>query len=444
MKNGYIILSFLLILINISILLTKSDTKSWILYNDSSMFPIENLPFSVGKDKDTNEVSCYSRIDEYTINLSILEKEGLLDDAFFIFDKNTFNQHSLNKFISLGRQVWTQVRKRLTEIFSDEKYQCNTIVQLSIKNISSFLPILSLKINGYTDFYTSKNHAFNIGSLFRPDNPLLPNWYSLPIGYHGRTSSIIIDGTEIKLPKGQVRKLSNTEKSSFGYLSFSNKLDFEVEVGFVIGKSNDLGENIHINQAEDYIFGYVLINDWSARDIQEFEYIPLGPFTSKNFATTISSWIVVKDALEVYKIPLLEKQIPIPLEYLYEESPYTYDIQIDVYIIREEYKNEEIKVSSTNLKYIYWSFNQMITHHTISGCKLEIGDILATGTLSGTSRETYGCLMEMNKNGKESFLLDDKYNMTWLKKGDTVKFKAYTKNLNDVIIGLGECKGRIV
>ena len=411
--------------------------KSWIKYDENDFFPIQNLPYAVLYDKETNETNCYSRISTTSINLSSLEKSGLLDNETFKFDGSTFNSLTLNKFISLGKTVWKQVRHRLTSIFTDETYSNHDQVLKSLKEVSLLKACLPVQINDYTDFYSSKNHAYNIGSLLRPTNPLQPNWNQLPVGYHGRSSTIVIDGTDVRRPSGQVKKSKDEEISVF---SQCKRLDYEVEMGVIIGKTNEIGVPIKINEASEYVFGFVLVNDWSARDIQAWEYVPLGPFTAKNFMTTVSAWIVVKEALEEFTVKL-EEQDPRPLKYLYEENLVSYDIPIDIYLKSEKQK-EYSRIGTTNYKYMYWTVNQQITHHTVTGCKMQVGDLIASGTISGKEEGTYGCLMEANKNSTRKIIVNDEERV-WLNDGDSVLFKAYCQG-KGYRIGFSECSGKVI
>lgn len=408
--------------------------KSWIEYKENDDFPIQNLPFGVGKNKKTGEISCFSRISSTAINLSVLEKAKLLDGKH-VFDGKTFSQDKLNTFASLGKEVRVQVRNALTSLFTDEKNKEQVSAALvPISDLESMMPVT---IPDYTDFYSSKNHAFNVGSLFRPTNPLQPNWVHLPVGYHGRSSTIVIDGTPIRRPRAQVKKAKDIDEPIF---SECKKFDYEVEMGVILGKSNEMGRPIKVNEASDYVFGYVILNDWSARDVQAWEYVPLGPFTAKNFGSTISAWVVTPEALEPFKVKLPD-QDPKPLKYLDENDHFSYDIPIDV-LIKGKNQEKENLVSQTNYKYMYWTANQQITHHSVTGCSMSVGDLLGSGTISGTDESSLGCLLESTKSGAKTIKVGDE-ERTFLLDGDVVNLKAYAQG-EGFRIGFGDCKGEVI
>lgn len=408
----------------------------WIKYETTDMFPIQNLPYGVLKNKKTGATSCFSRISNKLINLSVLEISGLLDGEH-IFDKKTFSQTTLNSFANLGRTVSKQVRAKLTEIFTNTKFAEDDNVKKSLEDITDFVYLLPVKIQDYTDFYSSRNHAFNVGSLFRPTNPLQPNWVHLPVGYHGRSSSVVVDGTPVRRPRGQVKKSKDVDEPLF---SECKRLDYEAEMGVILGKSNELGKPIKVNEASDYVFGFVMLNDWSARDIQTWEYVPLGPFNAKNFATTISPWVITPEALEPFKLTLPE-QDPKPLKYLDEKDHFSYDIPIDIEIKSKQQKEATI-VSTTNYKFMYWTANQQIAHHSVTGCPMNVGDLLGSGTISGTTENSYGCLLEQSKNGQVKIPLGNEERV-FLQDGDFVNMKAYCKG-KDYLIGFGDCSGEIL
>lgn len=406
----------------------------WLEYKSDNSFPLVNLPFGVGINNGVT--SCYSRIAEYGINLSVLEKENYLNGDHK-FDGNTFNQTSLNKFMDLGKSVRLQVREKLYEYLHNKKYESDKVVIKSLEKLESVQMILPVQISDYTDFYSSKNHAFNVGSLFRPDNPLQPNWVHIPVGYHGRSSTVVVDGTKIRRPRGQLKKSKDIDEPIF---SECKRLDYEVEIGVILGKSNEMGKPIKVNDASEYIFGYVILNDWSARDIQAWEYVPLGPFTAKNFATSISPWVITPEALEPFKITLSE-QDPKPLKYLEEKERYSYDVDMTVSIKGKDDLNAFV-IGETNYKYMYWTANQQISHHSVTGCSMKVGDLLGSGTISGTDEKSYGCLLEVNRNGTKKFKVGDKEKL-WLEDHDTVVMTAICKN-KDFCIGFGSVSGEIL
>jgi len=415
----------------------KEVLKSWISYEATDNFPIQNLPFGVAKNPNTQKVSCYSRISSIAINLSVLENHGLLDTDKFKFNKNVFNQNTLNTFMELGKDVRNQVREKLTEIFSDKKYYNDKTIEESMEKISTLEMRLPCNIPDYTDFYSSKNHAWNIGSLFRPNMPLQPNWTHIPVGYHGRSSSIVVHDTKVRRPRGQVKKAPTIDEPIF---SECKKLDYEIEMGVILGRSNPMGTPIKVNEAPNYIFGFVLLNDWSARDLQAWEYVPLGPFTAKNFASTISAWIITPEALEPFKVTLPE-QDPKPLKYLEEKHHYSYDIPISVEIKGKNQKEGTV-VGQTNYRHMYWTAAQQIAHHSVSGCNLSVGDLYGSGTISGTDDLSLGCLLESSKGGKQKIKLNDEERV-FLEDGDYVLMKASCKG-EGYNIGFSDCGGEVL
>jgi fumarylacetoacetase len=418
----------------------QSSLKSWIEYDSSHPFPLENIPFGVFKFRGTSEhfSGCATRIGDYLINLTEMESKDYFKD---IINSNNrvFANSNLNSFIALGRSVWKNFRLRIQEIFSNDSFKndsnlCNSLVNLKSVRVDMLLPVT---INDYTDFYSSRNHAFNMGKIIRGEKDALqPNWVHLPVGYHGRASTIVIDKTPIRRPRGQIKPPTSPDP----IFSETKRLDYEVEVGVVIGKSNEMGHPIKLQNAEDHIFGFVLLNDWSARDVQTWEYIPLGPFNAKNFASTISPWIVTMEALEPFKVKL-QPQEPQPLKYLYDPNLYSWDIPINVSVQTKNQKEGNI-IAQTNYKYMYWTVKQQISHHTSTGCKLNVGDLLGSGTISGTDEGSYGCLFEMNVGGTKKVKVGEDERL-WLEDGDYVNFSAVIKG-EGFSIGFGDCGGEIL
>ena len=297
--------------------------------------------------------------------------------------------------------------------------------------------IMPIKIQDYTDFYSSKNHAYNVGVMFRGvDNALQPNWLHLPVGYHGRASTVVVSGTDVVRPKGQIQLDPKTPK-----WSACMKLDFELEVGAVIGKPSKMGVPIKLKDSAEHIFGFTLLNDWSARDLQVWEYVPLGPFNAKNFATTISPWIVTSEALEPFKIKL-PAQEPEPLPYLKDDNNYSYDVELDV-LLQSPTMAEPTLISKSNFKYMYWSANQQLTHHTVTGCSMTVGDVLGSGTISGTEKDSYGSFLELAWNGKEPLKVGNGEERIFLNDGDVLTLKGQCKGPG-YTIGFGECSGKIL
>lgn len=410
--------------------------KSWLQVEKNSDFPIQNIPFGVFLTKD-DITTVGSRIGNYAIDLAALHQLGYFEGIPLTDD--IFMQDSLNDFISDGRTTWRLVRNRIADIFDaenprlrDNEKHCQVVI-FEMDEVEMLLPV---QIGDYTDFYSSREHATNVGSMFRdPDNALLPNWLHLPVGYHGRSSSIVVSGTKIRRPKGQTLP-QGAKTPVFGP---SKLLDFELEMGFITTDANNFGKSLPIEEARDQIFGMVLLNDWSARDIQKWEYVPLGPFLAKNFATTISAWIVTLDALEPFRVkgPV---QDPKPLPYLREEGDSAFDIKLEAYI--QPRKKEETLVSRTNFKYMYWSIAQQLAHQTINGCNVRSGDIYGSGTISGPDPGSYGSMLELTWKGTKPLKLKDGSERKFLEDGDTVILKGYCEN-DKVRIGFGDCTGRI-
>jgi len=412
------------------------NRKSWLKINKGSDFPIQNIPFGVFLTKD-DITTIGTRIGEYAIDLAVLHQLGyfkgipLTDDIFM--------QDSLNDFISDGRTTWRLVRNKIAEIFDDEnsklkenKKHRNEII-FDIDDVAMLLPV---EIGDYTDFYSSKEHATNVGTMFRdPDNALLPNWLHIPVGYHGRSSSIVVSGTKLRRPNGQTLPAGETEPV-FGP---SKLVDFELETAFITTDTNKLGKPIAIEEAEEYIFGMVLFNDWSARDMQKWEYVPLGPFLAKSFASTISPWIVTLDALEPFRTTG-PKQDPAPLSYLQQEGKHSFDINLQAAI--KPKKETETVITNTNFKYMYWSMAQQLTHQTSNGCNVRSGDMYGSGTISGPTKSSYGSMLELTWKGTKPIKMSDGTERKFINDNDTVILRGYCKN-DEIRIGFGECKGKI-
>ena len=412
------------------------NRKSWLKVDKNSDFPIQNIPFGVFLTKD-DITTIGTRIGNFAIDLAALHQLGYFKGIPLTNDM--FMQDTLNDFISDGRTTWRLVRNRIADIFDEknpklkEKMKHRNEVIFDINEVEMLLPV---EIGDYTDFYSSKEHATNVGTMFRdPDNALLPNWLHIPVGYHGRSSSIVVSGTKIRRPKGQTLP-AGADKPVFGP---SKLVDFELEMGFITTDTNKLGKSISIDNAEDYIFGMVLLNDWSARDIQKWEYVPLGPFLSKSFASTISPWIVTMDALQSFRVNGPE-QNPEPLTYLQQEGNNGYNINLQAAI--KPKKQEETIVSNTNFKYMYWTMNQQLTHQTVNGCNVRSGDLYGSGTISGPTKDSYGSMLELTWKGNNPIKMSDGTERKFINDGDTVILRGYCKN-EDVRIGFGECKGKI-
>lgn len=420
-----------------SITANDMNRKSWITVPENSDFPIQNIPFGVFITKD-DVITIGTRIGDSAIDMGALQQLNYFEGIELTDDM--FMQDTLNDFISDGKKTWRLVRNRLAELFDEtnpilrDNEEHKGIIIFDVKDIEMQLPVL---IGDYTDFYSSKEHATNVGKMFRdPENALLPNWLHIPVGYHGRSSTIIPSGFPVNRPMGQT--LPNGETTPvFGP---SRMVDFELEIAFITTDANIMGENIPISEAEDYIFGMVLMNDWSARDIQKWEYIPLGPFLAKNFATSISPWIITMDALEPFRTKG-PKQDPVPFPYLQLKGKHNFDISLEV-AIQPENKTETI-VSKTNFKYMYWSMSQQLAHHTSNGCRVNSGDMMGSGTISGPTPDSYGSMLELTWGGKNPIKLNDETERKFINDGDTVIMKGFCKN-NGVRIGFGEVSSKLL
>ncbi|WP_396192030.1 fumarylacetoacetase [Flavobacterium sp.] len=411
--------------------------KSWIEVSKDSDFPIQNIPFGVFITKD-DVITIGTRIGDSAIDMGALQQLGYFEGIELTDDM--FMQDTLNDFISDGKKTWRLVRNRLSDLFDennpklrDNKSDRDVII-FKISDIEMLLPV---QIGDYTDFYSSKEHATNVGKMFRdPENALLPNWLHIPVGYHGRSSTIVPSGIPVHRPMGQT--LPNGETTPvFGP---SRLVDFELETAFITTDANVMGENIPVNEAEDYIFGMVLLNDWSARDMQKWEYVPLGPFLAKNFASSISPWIVTMDALEPFRVKG-PKQEPTPLPYLQQKGKHAYDINLEVYI--EPENAEATLVSKSNFKYMYWSMSQQLTHHTSNGCRVNSGDMMGSGTISGPTKDSFGSMLELTWGGKNPIKMKDGSERKFINDNDTVTMKGFCQN-SSVRIGFGEVSNKLL
>jgi fumarylacetoacetase len=414
-----------------------STLKSWIeSANDpASDFPIQNLPFGIFSDAVNAQARAGVAIGDWIVDLAALEDARLIDGH------GTFNAPRLNDFIALGQETWRAVRVALSALLEqgnatlrdDQALRRRALVPQS--DATMHLPV---EIPGYTDFYSSKEHATNVGSMFRdPKNALLPNWSEMPIGYNGRASSVVVSGTDVRRPNGQL-KSPNEDRPVFGAC---RKLDIELETGFIIGRGNALGEPIACEDAEAHIFGMVLLNDWSARDIQQWEYVPLGPFNSKGFATTISPWIVTLDALEPFRTAT-PAQEPQPLEYLRHAGDHAFDIELEV-TLRPEGAHKATTISRTNFKLMYWSMAQQLAHHTVAGCNTRVGDLMGSGTISGPTPDSCGSLLESTWNGQRPVKLDEGGERAFLQDGDEITLRGWGQGTG-YRVGFGTCAGQIL
>lgn len=413
------------------------DRSSWLHVDIHSDFPIQNIPFGVFLTRD-DIITIGTRIGDTAIDLGALHQLGYFDGIPLTDDM--FLQDNLNDFIADGRKTWRAVRNRIAELFDDNNPTLKSnvrhkeIVLFRLDEIEMQLPV---QVGDYTDFYASKEHATNVGIMFRgKENALMPNWLHLPVGYHGRSSSIITTDIPVRRPKGQTLP-AGTESPVFGA---SKAVDFELEMAFITTDANDLGDTIPIEDAEDYIFGLVLFNDWSARDIQRWEYVPLGPFLGKNFASSISPWIVTLDALEPFRVES-PAQNPTPLDYLQYQGKKSFDINLEVAIKPEN--NKETVVSRSNFKYMYWNMAQQLAHHTVNGCPVNAGDMMGSGTISGPTPDSYGSMLELSWKGEKPLLLSDGSERKFINDNDTVILRGHSEK-NGLRIGFGEVKTKLL
>lgn len=410
--------------------------KSWLEYPSDHDFSIHNLPFGVYL-KDGIPAPGIA-IGDAIVDLRSAYEHGLLEGTGI--DPTVLNRPVLNDFIAQGKKITSAVRKRIQDALCDDQsilFKHQAAILTNRLQADMCLPV---HIGDYTDFYSSEEHATNVGKMFRdPANALLPNWKHIPVGYHGRASSVVVSGTPIHRPKGQT-KAPDADMPVFGP---SKRLDIELEMAFIIGKDTHLGDSVSVDQADDYIFGFTLFNDWSARDIQTWEYVPLGPFLAKNFASTMSPWIVTLEALEPFRTegPL---QSPDPLPYLKSNQPLTppnLNILLEVSLKPE--KDQDTIICRSNYKYMYWSMRQQLAHHTCNGCNIRVGDVMASGTISGPDKGSFGSLLEISWGGKEPLTLQNGEQRTFLQDGDSITIRGYAHN-GDVRVGFGLCEGKIL
>lgn len=411
--------------------------KSWIDTDKYSDFPLQNIPFGVFKTNgDYARVG--SRIGEKVIDLHALYVLGYLKNLPFSVED--FKTDSLNPLMKKGKSATSDLRNRLSKLFNREyndlqgnKHHVEQVL-FDVDDVEMLMPV---QVGDYTDFYSSRPHATNVGKMFRdPENALLPNWLWIPVGYHGRASSIVVSGHPLHRPKGQIKPEADKDP----IFAPSRRLDFELETAFITFDGKPLGDAITTAEAEDYIFGMVLFNDWSARDIQKWEYVPLGPFLGKNFGSCVSPWIVTMEALEPFKIAGQE-QDPKVLDYLAYEGEKSYDINLQVFLQPEN--GVENLISHSNYKHMYWNMSQQLAHHTVNGCNVRCGDMMASGTISGTTPDSYGSMLEISWSGKNPIKLSDGSERKFIEDNDTVIMRGYAKK-HGVRIGFGEVSTKIL
>ena len=413
------------------------NLKSWVSVPENSDFPIQNLPFGIiGNHILSKRVSV--RIGDYALDLKVLAELGYLKETGF--DSSDFDAPFLNPMMKKGKMAVRKLRNRISELLLDS----STSLQNNPSQIEQVLHLISavevsmpVEIGDYTDFYSSKEHATNVGMMFRdPANALLPNWLWIPVAYHGRASSIVLSGQDIHRPKGQIKPSADEDP----IFTPSRQVDFELEMAFITFDGKPLGDSISTEEADSYIFGLCLFNDWSARDIQAWEYVPLGPFLGKNFASSISAWIVTLDALEPFSVESPE-QNPKVLPYLEFDGKKAYDIQLQVGILTNN--KDETVVCNSNFKYMYWNMAQQLAHHTSNGCNIRCGDLLGSGTISGKSEDSFGSMLELTWRGTKPLKVKDGSERKFINDGDSVVMRGHSE-LNGVRIGFGELKSKLL
>ncbi|MCP9628380.1 fumarylacetoacetase [Rhodopseudomonas palustris] len=410
--------------------------RSFIDVKSDSDFPIQNLPYGVFSTATNPTPRVGVAIGDQVLDLAALQAAKLLD-----LPDGIFAHPSINAFMALGPATWSKTRARISELLRHDNPELRDNVALRKQ---ALIPMreaklhLPLRVEGFTDFYSSKEHATNVGTMFRDkSNPLLPNWLHIPIGYNGRASTVVVSGTKIHRPRGQLKPPS-AEQPSFGPCK---RLDFELEIGVVVGQSSPMGSMLTEQQAEEMIFGFTLLNDWSARDIQQWEYVPLGPFQAKAFATSISPWIVTREALEPFRVngPV---QDPTPLPYLQQQGANNYDMALEV-ALRTPAMATPARISATNFKYMYWSSVQQLVHHASSGCAMSVGDLLGSGTVSGPAKDQLGSLLELSWNGAEPVQLPGGEQRGFLEDGDTLVMRGWCQG-DGYRVGFGEVEGTVL
>jgi fumarylacetoacetase len=419
---------------------TDPSIRSFLPVSENSHFPIQNLPYGVFQPCENSIPRIGVPIGDWILDLSVLESEEFFTEILGP-DSSLFAQRYLNSFMERGSDTWSAIRVIIHDLLRDENSRLRDDLNLrnrALKRSINIRLLLPVQIGDYTDFYSSREHATNVGTMFRGEkNPLLPNWLHLPIAYHGRASSVVVSGTPVYRPSGQ-RRENDSENPLFGP---TTALDFELETGFFIGPGNQFGNPVSLENAEEHIFGMVLVNDWSARDIQRWEYQPLGPFLGKNFATSISPWIITMEALQPFRCSGPEQE-PNPLDYLLSDENRSYNINLEV-LLKTEAMDNPYRICKSNFKYLYWNMYQQLAHHTVNGCNLRTGDLLASGTISGPTPDSYGSLLESTWQGTKPFQLPGGEERRYLEDGDTVQMTAWCQG-EDYRVGFGEVTGKIL
>jgi len=412
---------------------------SFVPVEPDSDFPIQNLPYGVFSTADNTKKRPGVAIGDYVLDLSAVKH--LFTGPNLKDRQDVFEQSTLNAFMGLGRAGWKEARETLQKILSESEPVLRDNAELRGRALipqNKATMHLPADIGDYTDFYSSKNHAYNVGCMFRdPKTALNPNWLRLPVGYHGRSSSVVVSGTPIRRPNGQTRP-DDTKPSA---VTPCRLFDFELEMAFFCGPATNMGEPVSMERAEEHIFGMVLMNDWSARDIQKWEYVPLGPFTAKNLGTTISPWVVTMDALQPFVTDNMT-QDPAPLPYLQHQDNYNFDIKLDVSLMAEGLPKPSC-IARSNFKHMYWTMKQQLVHHTLTGCPIRPGDLMGSGTISGTTPDSYGSMLELCWKGTKTIDLGSGQERKFLKDHDEVIFHGYCEG-NGHRVGFGTCTGKVI
>jgi fumarylacetoacetase len=417
--------------------------QSWVASANTGVtdFPLQNLPYGVFSTASQPTPRVGVAIGDQVLDLAALEAAGVLKVAE-ASGATVFSQPAINAFVALGSAAWRATRARLTSLLAMDGEA--TLRENAALRAQALVPLaqatlhLPVQVPGYTDFYSSREHATNVGSMFRdPANALLPNWLEIPIGYNGRASSVVVSGTPIHRPNGQI-KLPDAPRPIF---DACRKLDFELETGFIVGRDTSLGESLSVDAAEAAIFGMVLLNDWSARDLQQWEYVPLGPFNAKSFGTSISPWVVTMEALEPFRVAGPE-QNPQPVSYLQQQGKHAFDIALEV-LMQADGDAQATSICRTNFRHMYWSMAQQFAHHTVSGCNVRVGDLMGSGTISGPTPDSFGSLLELTWNGKNPITLTSGAKRTFIEDGDTVMIAGWCQG-DGYRIGFGEVSGQIL
>ncbi len=412
---------------------------SFIEVATDSHFPIQNLPFGVFRPGAGRPPRVGVALGDFVIDLAVLDEAGILPEG--VGGRGYFARSCLNAFLAAGRPVWRATRRALISLLRRDAPRLRDdagLREAAVVPRARVEMLLPAEVGDYTDFYSSREHATNVGTMFRgASNALQPNWLYLPVGYHGRASSLVVSGTDVRRPWGQVCPDDGLPPQ----LAPSRLMDFELEVGFLVGPGNPLGESIAVEDAGEHIFGFVLVNDWSARDIQKWEYVPLGPFLGKSFATSVSPWVVTVEALEPFRCAG-PPQDPAPLPYLRTAENWAFDVQLEVLLQTPSMSAPE-RIVTTNFKYLYWNAAQQLAHHTVNGCNLRPGDLLASGTISGPQPSSRGCLLELSWRGQEPITLSTGERRAFLEDGDRVVMTGWAQ-ADDHRVGFGELSGRLL